>query len=218
MAKVPASKKDILKSHISSPVLALTGIITVPAFLLQQNCVFQIIQTITFFMITLVSGKKIRALPPLIMFMSILLLNLFTPIGRVLVSIGSISITAGAIRLGIMKALTLIGLLYLSRGTVRSDLVLPGRFGAVITKTFYYFEQIHEQWEHIPKQPIIPRLDSLISRIYTEQGPRAFENGSAPKKKRTTFRGIVIISLFLSVHWLLFVLQYLVSIDFIQIV
>jgi hypothetical protein len=197
--------------RISSTALILTGIAAIPAFLFQNSLLFQIVQVSTFFIAAALSGKKIRILPPLIMLVSITLLNLFTPIGRVLVSFRRISVTAGALRLGIHKALTLIGLIYLSRAAVRSDLSLPGRFGSIITRTFYYFDQVNETWRTIPKQPVIKRLDALLFHIYAD---RPETRGQTAGEKRTTsLPGYCLLFLFLTVQWGLFSLQFFVSWD-----
>lgn len=198
---------------VSSLVLAVTGILTVPSFLLQRNLFFQIMQVASFLVLTGAMGKRIRLLPPVIMFISITVLNLFTPIGKVIFSFAGITITLGAVRLGMMKALTLIGLIYLSRGTVRPDLKLPGKFGGIITRTFYYFDQIHETWNKIPKQPIISRLDNLIDEIYAAAEQRQTKK---PQTIQSRPVGIFLMIIFLGFHWTLFSLQYVLSWDLIQ--
>jgi hypothetical protein len=197
--------------RISSAALIVTGIAAIPAFLFQNSLLFQIVQVSSFFIAAALSGKKIRALPPLIMLISITLLNLFTPIGRVLVSFRRISVTAGALRLGIHKALTLIGLIYLSRATVRSDLSLPGRFGSIIARTFYYFDQVNEAWRTIPKQPVIKRLDALLFHIYADRPERRGQPSGG--KRTTTLPGYCLLVLFLAVQWGLFSLQFIVAWD-----
>jgi heptaprenyl diphosphate synthase len=213
----------------------------VPAFLLQNHLLFLGIQTVLVFVFALFQGKKIRILPPVILLVTITGLHLFSPIGKVLVSLGRISITSGALFFGLIKALTVIGLVYLSRGTVRSDVRIPGRFGAVIGRTFYYFNTITETWRRIPKQNIVERLDRLFSVLQprgegpTEEnqtagpadkpsgaknagdavsgpGPAA-QNGPAPGKTRPPVfhAGYISVVFFCTAQWVLFALQYLIS-------
>lgn len=195
---------------ISPGVLIVAGVAAIPSFLFQSNLILQIVQVATFFIAAAALGKRIRLLPPLIMLVSITLLNIFTPIGKVLFSVGRFSITLGALRLGLQKALTLIGLIYLSRATVRSDLRLPGKFGSIITKTFYYFDQIYEKWSTIPRQPIIKRLDALLTSIY---GQERLSEENNREKQSMGLPGYCIIAVFLLVQWSLFSMQFILSWD-----
>ena len=209
-------QNSFIFNRIAPIPLIFTGIAAVPAFLLQNNLLFQLIQLVSFFILAALAGKRIRIFPSFIILFSITLLNLFTPIGKILISVGRISVTAGALRLGVGKALTLIGLIYLSRATVRPDLRLPGRFGIIITKTFYYFDRITEQWRTIPKQPIIQRLDALLFQIYRFNQSNAEgknEVSSPAKRTRTSISGYFMLFMFLSIQWGLFFLQFLSSWD-----
>lgn len=213
------------QKHIGPGLLLLAGLASIPAFLFQRNLLLMIVQTGSFFLAAALAGKKIRPLPPIIMVATITVLNMFSPIGRVIVTIGRLNLTLGALRLGLVKSFTLIGLIYLSRATVRSDLRLPGRFGGIITRTFYYFDQILEKWQTIPKQKIIPRLDALIAEIY-RRGPGEAAPPDAKSQEptqtdtsasvSTTGLGIAAAAVFILVQWSLFGLQYLVGTDLIS--
>jgi heptaprenyl diphosphate synthase len=205
-----------LEKHISSAVLIAAGLLSVPPFLLQNHLLLQAAQTALFIAAALLAGKRVRLLPPVIILVSVSVLNLISPIGRVLTSFWRFSVTSGALYLGLHKSLTLIGLIFLSRATVRPDLTLPGRFGAVVSRSFYFFDRINETWETIPKQKIIPRLDALLERIrepadappeQESQGPGDHGGNTA---EGTTGLGFMFAGLFVAVQWTLFSLQYFI--------
>lgn len=211
--------KPYLEKHISSKVLVIAGLVSVPAFLLQDRLVLQAAQTALFIAAALLAGKQVRLLPSLIILVSVSILNLISPIGRVMLTFWRFSITSGALYLGIQKGLTLVGLIFLSRATVRPDLAFPGRFGAVISRSFYFFDRINETWESIPKQKMISRLDALLLRIQ-DPGPSAGPQKSAdtpgkrearPAAGTTTVRGFILAGLFAAIQWALFFLQYLIE-------
>jgi len=200
-----------INRHISSNILILIGVSSIPAFLLQDNLLFQLLHVGMYIVTAAALGKQIRLLPPAIMLLTITFINLFTPTGRVIFSLGRASVTLGSLRVGIVKSMTLIGLIYLSKATVRSDLRLPGKFGSIITRTFYYFDRIIETWRTIPKQHIIPRLDKLITTIYSTPGETAGMKKS--ERPKTTPLGFVIALLFILSQWTLFFLQFIVTWD-----
>ena len=120
----------------------IAGLLIVPSLLFQENLYIKAFQVFLFILLSSLSGKKFRVLPNLMISAGIIFMNLLTPMGRVLYSLGSFYITAGALRVGISKALMLIGLIYVSRFSVTRGLSLPGEFGGIIARVFYYFEEL----------------------------------------------------------------------------
>jgi len=200
--------KPYLEKHISSAVLIAAGLLSVPPFLLQNHLVLQALQAGLFIAAALLAGKRVRLLPPVIILVSVSILNLVSPIGRVLTSLWRFSVTSGALYLGLHKSLTLIGLIFLSRATVRPDLTLPGRFGAVVSRSFYFFDRINETWETVPKQKIIPRLDALLERI--REAADASPDQGRNTAGGTTGPGFILAGLFVAVQWALFSLRFFI--------
>lgn len=80
--------------------------------------------------------SRIRWLPVMVMSSGIVFFNLLTPFGRVLVSPLGFSVTDGALRAGIEKALTVEGMIFISRWMLRYGIRLPGRAGMLVTEAF----------------------------------------------------------------------------------
>jgi hypothetical protein len=68
--------------------------------------------------------------------------NLAVPLGRVLLRLGPVAVTEGALSSGLAKGLTLVGLAYLSRLCVRPGLILPGAVGRYVSRTFFYLNRL----------------------------------------------------------------------------
>jgi len=120
----------------------IAGLLLVPSLLFQENLYIKAFQVFLFILLSSLSGKRFRLLPNLMISTGIIFMNLLTPMGRVLFSLGGFYLTAGALGVGISKALMLIGLIYVSRFSVTRGLSLPGEFGGIIARVFYYFEEL----------------------------------------------------------------------------
>lgn len=209
--------REWLFLNISPRIMIITGLLTIPSFLFQNSAVLKAVQTALFILLSVVEGKRFKPLPPLVMIASITLVNLFTPIGRIILTIGRLRITFGALYLGIIKGLTLVGLIYLSRSSVRSDLVLPGRFGRIIGRTFFYFDRINERWSETKgeNRSLIDRMDALLLDIDTPGETGGEETGEAGSREMrapvrgTTPGGYAAAAGFLVMNWALFTLKYL---------
>jgi heptaprenyl diphosphate synthase len=224
--------------NITPRIMIITGLAAIPSFLFQDNVILKAVQTGLFVLLSVIEGKRFKFLPPLIMIASITLINLFNPIGRIILTLGRLHITYGALYLGLIKGLTLVGLIYLSRSAVRSDLILPGRFGRVIGRTFYYFDRINERWSQTKKERrgLLERLDALLldidvppqeTPIKTPEGgrdrrirygrpdgpsktpPDAAGKGGTVQEGKTTPKGYAVSAGFLLLSWGLFALRYL---------
>lgn len=80
--------------------------------------------------------SRIRWLPVIFMSSGIIFFNLLTPFGRILASPLGFSITDGALKAGIEKALTVEGMIFISRWMLRYGIKLPGRSGMLVTEAF----------------------------------------------------------------------------------
>lgn len=124
----------------------LAGLIMLPAILFQGSLLLLLIQTGCVILFAVRAGRRFRLLPNLIILVSVVIANSIQVNGRVLFSIGSFDLTLGAVELGLMKAVKLIAMVYLSQFMVAGRPFLPGRFGALVSMQFVYFEHIMELW------------------------------------------------------------------------
>lgn len=199
--------------------LLVGGLLIVPAFVFDQSLIARWLQTLLFMGLAALTGRRVLILPNLIMLTGIVVANLLSPLGRVLFKAGPLPITLGALEDGLGKAALLIGLIYLSRLMVRDDLVLPGRFGALIAKVFRYFGLITERRgalgfrrdaEQAAASPssfrerftvagerLIDRLDTLLLEV--QFGGRADQE--AVERVETTPGGIVLLGVIVAANW-----------------
>jgi heptaprenyl diphosphate synthase len=139
----------------------ICGLLCIPAFVFQKNTLLLAAGAAGFIIYSVLLGKKFRLLPNIIMAAGIIAANLLTPQGRLLAEIGRLKLTAGALENGAGKAALIIGLIYISRSSVRKGLNFPGRIGSLLSMVFYYFERFTEG-ERIGRKNIIKQLDNKL--------------------------------------------------------
>ncbi|WP_245540134.1 hypothetical protein [Sediminispirochaeta bajacaliforniensis] len=120
----------------------MAGVLLIPAFVFQQSLFFRIIQVVLLIVYSLLLGRRFRFLPNIALLLGVTAANLLTPVGEVLFRIGTFPVTSVALVQGLMRALLFIGLVYLSRSSISASLALPGKGGALVARTLYYFEKI----------------------------------------------------------------------------
>jgi heptaprenyl diphosphate synthase len=113
-------------------------------------------------------GKKTRPVLTLSVILTVTAFNLFPPHGKVLASFGPVTITLGALLGGLRRALTLEGLIMLSRFFIRGKVTLPGPFGRLLGESFAVFERLNERNPAAPskdrtgKKNLVEKLDDLL--------------------------------------------------------
>lgn len=160
---------------LSPTHLLIGGLLLIPGFIVEQSLVLRYAEIAGYMILAAACGKRVLILPNLLMIAGIVAANLLSPLGRVLLSIGPLPITEGAIEDGLYKASMLIGLIYLSRVAVREDLVLPGRFGSLIAQTFSYFGLIAGARGTVVPRNTDARASMRPKRSLREVGDRLVE-------------------------------------------
>jgi heptaprenyl diphosphate synthase len=155
-------------NNLSAAVLFWCGIAALPAYLLQTNLVVRFIQVVLFAALTKVAGKRLQWAYFLSIIATITLFHVIVPSGAVIAEIGGFRLTAGALRTGVFKALTIVGLVFISLVSVRADLRLPGRLGSLVGKIFWSFEQIMERRESLDVRRPFRSADGVLVSLYDE--------------------------------------------------
>lgn len=223
---------QFLTTTVTDRQLLAGGLLIVPAFLLLENPLVKTAHLLLFALLLLLCGKSIRVLPSVIIFASVVLINLVRPYGELLFSFLGLRITRGALELGINKAATLLGLILLSRFFVRSTIKLPGKIGSLLGKTFLYFEQITERWKTVEGHSLFERLDSLLVSIsdhrhIPREGPKSSPSAPSSQPSETPpqeaegtqstgasvsgssrFVGFLFLSGLVVLHWLSFAVDH----------
>ena len=159
-------RRDLLGTFLSPAFRFWTGLSLIPAWLFLDILPVKAGLVVLFGLLAFLSGKKIRFLYFIILISSITFFHLFMPSGRVLAEIGPLRITIGALEAGLEKGITLCGLVMLSLFSVSGSLKLPGRFGGLLARTFYFFEEILEARAKIVPGRVIGTLDSLLIELF----------------------------------------------------
>ena len=154
--------------HLGAGTLLIAGLLVLPAYLLQQNLVVRALQVVLFAVTAVLAGKRLQWTYFLSVSAAIVLFHLFAPNGRVLAELGPLHITAGALRTGAFKALTIVGLVFISLSAVRADLVLPGRLGALAGRLLWCFEQIMERRGAVTLRDAARSVDELLLSLYDD--------------------------------------------------
>ncbi|MDR1867236.1 MAG: Gx transporter family protein [Treponema sp.] len=195
---ITPSPKILTKSICSSRDICIAGLIALPAFLFNQHDISRVIQCILFMLYVLLTGKKINIVMTVIVIGTIIGFNLLVPFGKVLIAFGTLKITEGALWAGIRRAVTLEGLIMLSKASIRHDLQFPGTFGMLISESFRLFALIPEQKNTLNPKYIIRDLDSLLLTL------SASPVDTVKQQQRSTPLGIMFLAVAVSLVWLMF--------------
>ena len=204
-------RRQVYEGLFSARVLCIAGFLIMPALLFNPNVLFRIFQFLLFWFLAWLSGKKNKPLFTFLVMLGIVIFNLIMPYGKVLFSIGVFKITSGALTTGIQRAVTLEGLIMLSRFTIRQDLKIPGLFGELIGESFRIFAVIMSQKQHITRKNLIADIDRFMLDLSDDSaGAGAPESRSQAYSSGTKPAGFVILAVVVILSWLPWVM-FLVS-------
>lgn len=122
------------------------GLIALPALFLQTHVIAQTLSALLCILLALSAGRRFRLTPPLMLTLSMLLLSLLQPSGRILYQWGIIQITEDALLQGWGKAMLLVSLIYASMYMTSGRPSLPGRVGRLVSMQFAYFGILSSGW------------------------------------------------------------------------
>lgn len=113
----------------------------------------------------LLSGKKIKLLPSLLIIGSVTFFSLLVPHGKILAEIWKVKITEGALMSGLVRSGRLCGALFLSKLAVSRDMKLPSKAGQFMKLVFYYFEKLSSAEMKFRKKNFIKDLDQVLVEL-----------------------------------------------------
>lgn len=152
-------------------------------FLFVENPYLKLLCTISFLIINISLGKKVRIIPNILLILTLSMLEQFTPRGLVLHTIGPFDITKGSLEAGLYKSSLLIGTIYLSKIITTGIIILPGRVGILISDIFSYFNQLSSGPKLSPAN-LINDLDNKLLNLNCHE--RETEKNSSPTKLQMT--------------------------------
>ncbi len=197
-------RRAFFLDHIASRTLFLAGCLAMPAFLLNESLPSKVLQFFLLWLFVWSVGKRNSLWITLSISAGIVIFNLMIPYGRLLWRWGPIGITQGALLGGIQKAITVEGLVLLSKTFIRSDLKLPGTFGRRIGESFRIFELMMEDQDRFEWKNPITSLDRILIK-YSQENPQGGTTEQSLRKKTTPWGyaalGIAVGSLWAALLW-----------------
>ncbi len=199
MAKIRKAD-SFLSRNISAVHLFIGATLVLPAYLFQQNLLVRMAQVLLFAWLATVNGKRIKWNYFIIMVSSITFFHTLNPFGEVIFSLGPYTMTRGALRGGLFRGVTIVGLVFLSLFSIRPDLKLPGKLGGLLGQVFYYFERVFEGKKKIRVKAIIESLDEILWDLFVpgETVEPAYIEGT-----RTTKYGWLFLGALIGANWFL---------------
>ncbi|MDR2418945.1 MAG: hypothetical protein LBD79_07805 [Treponema sp.] len=176
-------------SRLRSADVFCAGLFITGVFLFNPSTELRFVQFLLFWFYAWLLGKKNNALITLCVMLGITGFNLITPYGKVLAEWGSFRLTHGALMGGLHKAITLEGLLMLSRASVHPELHLPGSFGALLVDCFHILEQISSRQALIRSGHIIEGIDALLLELSEDEA----ESRPAPIEPPRTVKAALLL-------------------------
>jgi heptaprenyl diphosphate synthase len=157
--------RSFWNDFFNAELLCIAGLLMALIFLFNRSFQIRIAQFIFFCLLTFIFGKRINLFAAVFFTGSIVFFHLLAPFGKVLAVFGPLRITQGGLSAGIEKAVTVSGLVILSRVCIRSDLRLPGTIGLLLGDSLRMLELLRERRGMIRRKRIISGLDQLLLEI-----------------------------------------------------
>jgi len=155
---------SVVKKNWGNNFLFGAGLLMAVIFILSPLTVRAAL-FLVFCVVVRVMGKKINPLITIIIMAGIIFFNLLVPYGKVLAVLGPLRITQGSLLAGLEKAITLEGLLMLSRACIKSDLRLPGTVGSLLGESLRLLELMREKKGLIRRGHIVDGIDEMLQEV-----------------------------------------------------
>ena len=179
--------------------LFITGLLITLIFLFNRSLESLVVYFALFIILAWISGKKINAVLTIVIISGIVFFNLLSPYGKVLAVIGPFRITQGSLFSGLEKALTLQGLVMLSRAFIKPDLRLPGSIGCLLGESLRILGLMHQRKSSINKGTIVKRIDTMLLELESMHNV----NQDPCIRKTRSFKGIILLCIMVSIAFLI---------------
>ena len=164
-----------LDGNLSASTRLSVGLLLAAGLVAQDDLMLRGAQALIFAALAWLVHPRLR-LRRTVLFLGVTVaFNLLTPAGRVLLRIGGLAVTEGALTVGAGKAASLGGLMFLSRLMVDSRLRLPGTAGALLASSLSFLARLMDDRVHFDLRHPARSLDRtlLSARDAAPQAPPA---------------------------------------------
>jgi heptaprenyl diphosphate synthase len=200
MASILASgnltvKEKLLARFISrntSPAaLFIAGALLLAAFLFQQDLGVRLLQVSLYFLLCVLRGRRVQIFSNLLVGLGIVVFSMIIPTGRVIITVFDLPVTSSALKTGITRATTVVGMIAISQFAIRLELRFPGRLGGLVGRSLYFFQRIMADRRKVDPKRFIDNVDCLLLEIQASADPVP---GHAPRAN-TSVTGFLFLSL-----------------------
>jgi hypothetical protein len=159
-----------------------------PAFLFQRNTAILAIEILVFFSLSLFRRGRAAILSPFLILCFITFFNLFTPYGKILLRIGTFTVTDGALFQGLRRAEILVGMVFLSQFALDPRITLTGELSKFLSQMFAAFNRITaEKIQLNPRQILVAIDNRLFDSYFTDElAPKGVAIEAATQVNRKT--------------------------------
>ena len=208
--------RRFLAERVAATHLFAAGAAVMLSFVLHDLVAAKAVQVALFAALAMAAGRRVRWGFFAAMVCGVCFFHLLSPHGKILLVLGPLTITQGALTRGLLKGLTVTGVVLLSLFSVRRDLVLPGRAGRMLSEVLYYYELLLQRQHDRPgagaKQipQLMARIDEALLRTFPLEGPLP---GEAPPQPggpaRTSAGGAALLAGLVAANWAVTILALL---------
>lgn len=163
----PVDKTELTNDRMYiTPVL---GLLLMVSICFVESCIVRWILVISSFVMNCIIKKgKVKIFPSIIILFSIVIMNLFQPNGRLLISCGNLRITENALISGLNKSGKLIGMVFSSQIIFSKRIYLPGLAGIMLGKVIQCFNVLTSKRISFKKKNVFVVLDDWIGKSWDE--------------------------------------------------
>jgi len=158
-------RTDHLALALSPGLRFSLGLSLMVLFAMQAHWWLKLLMIAGFALAAIRAGKRLQPWFFVFFTLSVTFFHLFTPMGRVLFTLGNWAVTLGALEEGLNRALTLVGLVFISLFSVSPGLRLPGILGSLLGRSFFYFERLLETRKDLQPRELWPSVDRILARV-----------------------------------------------------
>ncbi|MCK9548231.1 MAG: Gx transporter family protein [Sphaerochaeta sp.] len=161
-------------------VATIAVMVTIAAIITADGLASLVAIVVVLYAMQKACNRKIRLAPALALLLSLLLLSLAEPNGRVLLALGHLAVTETALTNALLKALRLIALLSASQALVGTNPPLRGKAGSILVLTLAYFGRLTHAFGNTTGT-IVSRIDqALLATAGEREGEQAVIGTTRP--------------------------------------
>lgn len=159
---LPKSERPLNSAPAGKPLRFPVGVALILALMFCGSVPLQAAILALAVTLVLADKSRIRIAPVLTMSASIVLFNLFVPFGKILSEPFGLPLTQGALLLGIKKALTVEGMVFISRWMLKPGLRLPGKAGTLVSRAFDILGSISSGRKRLDPKNLVASVDAIM--------------------------------------------------------